>query len=846
MSNLKKKGTPKTIPESPLAPTIPHIVIIIFFIVIFCLLALSQTNKQTIPINTINSHIKTQNTINTNKILQNKINNEIQQNKQKSQQNPVKAASGSIKEQDVGEKKINEQGDAPDVNIIENQGEDNSHLNINNDIIIGENDLEEIDEHLNILAEMPTEIDGELSEMPYEVVGEVPILYWSPDKPFADECIRNATPVVLRNTSVTKWDAMTKWRMGYFKEKVSKIKARRMTKSFVNYEDTNPLEELYSLDSGFWPNSNESSTLLVLDNEVFFDEVVNLTDGHVISSAFQVPIKLLPDIHPRRNLRIKDKDFVYFSVWIGESGACTAAHIDPDENFYVQIYGEKEFILFPPENHRNFHMYPKASPNHKQVMVWNDLYNISAYRRRLDRPKPQGVRIVLQPGDMLYLPSYWFHHVVARETPPERSDTGKSIPYSISVNFWSTAFFEATTLAQIPGPFDEEFKGNNMYIWNSFPGRFTERDVYERTKVFTTLFVLMKLYGDNYIEELYDLYNTRFLPLFGVPNYEENHICGKKVTQQEFYLIQENFGPWVDHHVKALQTAPDGPIRQLEVWNWVELQLAYPSRNIHLPSYIINCLTFSNLVYAVGESPGDSQPDFVGTSDNLNFETENLDNYGEIEEPSLDENFQNVDTDPQPQQTNEGGYNSADDNYYNNIANVNTQQQQQQTTPPQKSSLKSKKSVVKGNNLKSKSNEVKIINNEQPATVTVEVPKEIAETKPSPPKSNINTKTKENKENFEKVNIETKPSPPKSSPPPKSGVVPPNKSPKSSPKQPSSTSTTNEEKINSDPPKNKSPPPNKSKAPSKSPATPNKSSPLKSSQSRIPSNTTPLKRSATK
>ncbi len=47
----------------------------------------------------------------------------------------------------------------------------------------------------------------------------------------------------------------------------------------------------------------------------------------------------------------------------------SAAHFDIVDNFYVQLYGRKRFVLFPPMYHRSFYIYPRSHPNSRQSQV---------------------------------------------------------------------------------------------------------------------------------------------------------------------------------------------------------------------------------------------------------------------------------------------------------------------------------------------------------------------------------------------------------------------------------------------------------------------------------------------
>jgi hypothetical protein len=109
-----------------------------------------------------------------------------------------------------------------------------------------------------------------------------------------------------------------------------------------------------------------------------------------------------------------------FNLWFGGAGNVTPLHFDPDNNFLVQIRGKKHLTLFAPSE---FHL------------LYPDMYGRHAFISRVDMVQPdyaerfplvrqaKALEGMLEPGDVLYLPPFWWHLV-------------RSLEESISVNFW--------------------------------------------------------------------------------------------------------------------------------------------------------------------------------------------------------------------------------------------------------------------------------------------------------------------------------------------------------------------------------------------------------------------------
>jgi hypothetical protein len=115
------------------------------------------------------------------------------------------------------------------------------------------------------------------------------------------------------------------------------------------------------------------------------------------------------------------------NVWVGGGGVAAACHYDASLNLFWQMHGTKTFLLLPPS--ADMHVYSFLHPLWRRSQhPIHTLVNAteSDAVALLGQSAHQAMKAVLQPGDILFLPPFWFHHVVADTT------------VSISANVWTT------------------------------------------------------------------------------------------------------------------------------------------------------------------------------------------------------------------------------------------------------------------------------------------------------------------------------------------------------------------------------------------------------------------------
>ncbi|XP_061171813.1 HSPB1-associated protein 1 homolog isoform X2 [Saccostrea echinata] len=143
-----------------------------------------------------------------------------------------------------------------------------------------------------------------------------------------------------------------------------------------------------------------------------------------------IDYKYMKDISPKEHLKAVDwevfgfpgRDGTESTIWIGTEGCYTNCHYDTyGFNLVAQIQGRKRWILFPPWE--SFYLYPTRIP-YEESSVFSEV-NVKNpdYQQHSEFKKANPYIVILEPGQVLYVPRHWWHYV-------------ESLEDSISINTW--------------------------------------------------------------------------------------------------------------------------------------------------------------------------------------------------------------------------------------------------------------------------------------------------------------------------------------------------------------------------------------------------------------------------
>ncbi|HEY7886424.1 MAG TPA: cupin-like domain-containing protein, partial [Cellvibrionaceae bacterium] len=112
------------------------------------------------------------------------------------------------------------------------------------------------------------------------------------------------------------------------------------------------------------------------------------------------------------------------NIWMGNQ-VKISGHYDTSNNIACNVYGRRRFTLFPPEQISNLYVGPIDLTPAGQAISMVDINNPDLERfPRYKSAMKSAVVVDLEPGDALYIPPLWWHHVESLDA------------FNILINYW--------------------------------------------------------------------------------------------------------------------------------------------------------------------------------------------------------------------------------------------------------------------------------------------------------------------------------------------------------------------------------------------------------------------------
>lgn len=158
---------------------------------------------------------------------------------------------------------------------------------------------------------------------------------------------------------------------------------------------------------GFNYRASKVNLNMVLDKLLAHQEDVNPPTMYIGSTEVT---SFLPGFKEQHPLSL-DKFQPLTSIWIGNQSKI-AAHFDFPNNLACSVVGRRRFTLFPPEQIGNLYIGPmEFAPGGQDISMVDFAQPDFAKYPKFKKAMAAAQVADLEPGDALFLPSMWWHHV---------------------------------------------------------------------------------------------------------------------------------------------------------------------------------------------------------------------------------------------------------------------------------------------------------------------------------------------------------------------------------------------------------------------------------------------------
>lgn len=231
---------------------------------------------------------------------------------------------------------------------------------------------------------------------------------------FGRKHLEQCRPIIITD-ALADWNALSIWSPDYLAS-VLKDKQVIVALSKEDKFNYNPLQSQSQVDDASQ-----------FDSDVIeFDKLVSqVCNSESLSEHYYVMQKSIPNEFPELLPDIQVPEWIetdnpLINLWFGTADNVTPLHYDRFNNFFAQVYGRKRMTLFDPMQTELLYPYPiEAEMSHVSFVDIEepDFESYPEFR------KATPLECVLKPGELLFLPAFWWHQV-------------RSLEVAISVNFW--------------------------------------------------------------------------------------------------------------------------------------------------------------------------------------------------------------------------------------------------------------------------------------------------------------------------------------------------------------------------------------------------------------------------
>jgi len=213
-----------------------------------------------------------------------------------------------------------------------------------------------------------------------------------PYEAFLHEYVRKNRPVVIAD-SVRDWPAMSRWTPDYFREKFGDETVQ------VSYTKRMQMRDFVDAVEASTADAPGPYLYRLFIHDHLPQLLADLSPQNIYAFAGRHASPLMPE-------RWRRPDGFLKLLMGGVGSKFPVMHYDLEHAHaqITEIYGDKEFYLFPPEDSDK--LYPK--PNQKN---WSQVENPAApdLSRFPRMAEATAYRAVLKPGQTIFIPMLWWH-----------------------------------------------------------------------------------------------------------------------------------------------------------------------------------------------------------------------------------------------------------------------------------------------------------------------------------------------------------------------------------------------------------------------------------------------------
>ena len=223
---------------------------------------------------------------------------------------------------------------------------------------------------------------------------------------FEERFLRPQKPVIITG-AMDQWPALTRWSNDYMSERAGARPVRiSMAHQGVHFKGANQI-----LDHS---NMSLAEYIKLITSQ-------QISDGRLYAAIIPIQ-KALPELWPDVAFPeyFNREECSSTNMWFGPGSNVSPLHYDSMHNFLTQIRGRKRVLLFHPDEIRR--LYPFAF-HHRSLHISQVNMVAPDHARFPEFQKAAHTELILEPGEMLFIPVFWWHGVFGIEE-------------NLSINYW--------------------------------------------------------------------------------------------------------------------------------------------------------------------------------------------------------------------------------------------------------------------------------------------------------------------------------------------------------------------------------------------------------------------------